>query len=103
MILSCMVMNNEQMIPYGLSKIVQRTPHANMLDLKICVRKAVCFPVTACSPFLSKDTEDNLSSKQLGPLPIFTASDIIQVVPSYSVPLGLQYRDIKRGGEFKPT
>ncbi|XP_014826943.1 PREDICTED: uncharacterized protein LOC106906260 [Poecilia mexicana] len=44
------------------------------------------------------DSEDNLSPKQHGPLPIFSASDIIQVVPSYSVPLGLQYRDIKRGG-----
>ncbi|KAM4741692.1 ubiquitin carboxyl-terminal hydrolase CYLD [Anableps anableps] len=47
------------------------------------------------------DSENNVSTNKLAPLPIFTASDIIQVIPSYSVPLGLQYRDIKSGGSSR--
>lgn len=39
------------------------------------------------------DSENN----KLAPLPIFSAADIIQVVPSYAAPLGLQYRDVRSG------
>lgn len=43
------------------------------------------------------DRDNNLSSKKPAPLPLFSAADIIQVVPSYSVPLGLHWRDGKCG------
>ncbi|XP_069013507.1 ubiquitin carboxyl-terminal hydrolase CYLD [Embiotoca jacksoni] len=43
------------------------------------------------------DTDHNLSSKKPGPLPLFSAADIIQVVPSYSSPRGLHWRDSKCG------
>uniref|UniRef100_A0A3Q2TKU9 ubiquitinyl hydrolase 1 n=1 Tax=Fundulus heteroclitus TaxID=8078 RepID=A0A3Q2TKU9_FUNHE len=44
------------------------------------------------------DSENNVSPSKLAPQPIFTAADIIQVVPSYAVPLGLQFRNIENGG-----
>ncbi|XP_005915360.1 ubiquitin carboxyl-terminal hydrolase CYLD [Haplochromis burtoni] len=43
------------------------------------------------------DTDHTLSSKK-PPLSLFSAADIIQVVPSYSVPLGLQWKDAICGG-----
>uniref|UniRef100_A0A3P8UA25 ubiquitinyl hydrolase 1 n=1 Tax=Amphiprion percula TaxID=161767 RepID=A0A3P8UA25_AMPPE len=43
------------------------------------------------------DSDHNLSSKKPAPLPLFSAADIVQVVPSYSVPLGLCWRDGKCG------
>ncbi|XP_017286020.1 ubiquitin carboxyl-terminal hydrolase CYLD [Kryptolebias marmoratus] len=39
------------------------------------------------------DTSTFLSVKPAAPLPIFSAADIVQVVSSYSVPLGLHWRD----------
>ncbi|XP_028261949.1 ubiquitin carboxyl-terminal hydrolase CYLD [Parambassis ranga] len=39
----------------------------------------------------------NLSSKKAAPLSLFSAADITQVVPSYSVPLGLHWKDGKCG------
>ncbi|XP_008318742.1 ubiquitin carboxyl-terminal hydrolase CYLD [Cynoglossus semilaevis] len=39
------------------------------------------------------DSDHNLSSKKPTSSPLFSAADIIQVVPSYSVPLGLQWKD----------
>ncbi|XP_029908429.1 ubiquitin carboxyl-terminal hydrolase CYLD [Myripristis murdjan] len=39
------------------------------------------------------DNDHNLSSKKPAPLPLFSAADIIQVVPSYSVPFGRSWRD----------
>ncbi|XP_058487702.1 ubiquitin carboxyl-terminal hydrolase CYLD [Solea solea] len=39
------------------------------------------------------DNDHNLTSKKPAPLPLFSAADIIQVVPSYSAPLGLHWRD----------
>ncbi|XP_034440581.1 ubiquitin carboxyl-terminal hydrolase CYLD [Hippoglossus hippoglossus] len=39
------------------------------------------------------DSDHNLSSKKPTPLPLFSAADIIQVVPSNSVPLGLHWKD----------
>ncbi|KAM9362193.1 ubiquitin carboxyl-terminal hydrolase CYLD [Symphorus nematophorus] len=39
------------------------------------------------------DNDHNLSSKKPAPLPLFSAADIVQVVPSYSLPLGLQWKD----------
>ncbi|XP_042352637.1 ubiquitin carboxyl-terminal hydrolase CYLD [Plectropomus leopardus] len=39
------------------------------------------------------DSDHNLSSKKPAPLPLFSAADIVQVVPSYSVPLGLHWKD----------
>ncbi|AWP03332.1 putative ubiquitin carboxyl-terminal hydrolase CYLD isoform 2 [Scophthalmus maximus] len=44
------------------------------------------------------DNDNNLSSKKPAPLPLFSAADIVQVVPSYSVPLGLHWRDSQCGG-----
>ncbi|XP_030586009.1 ubiquitin carboxyl-terminal hydrolase CYLD [Archocentrus centrarchus] len=44
------------------------------------------------------DNDHNLSSKKPAPLSLFSAADIIQVVSSYSVPLGLQWRDGRCGG-----
>ncbi|XP_071350800.1 ubiquitin carboxyl-terminal hydrolase CYLD [Trachinotus anak] len=44
------------------------------------------------------DSDHNLSSKKPAPLPLFSAADIVQVVPSYSVPLGLHWRDGQCGG-----
>ncbi|XP_040888847.1 ubiquitin carboxyl-terminal hydrolase CYLD [Toxotes jaculatrix] len=49
------------------------------------------------------DSDHNLSSKKPAPLPLFSAADIVQVVPSYSVPLGLQWRDGKYGGRKAVT
>ncbi|KAM7006221.1 uncharacterized protein LKV04_002847 [Tautogolabrus adspersus] len=45
------------------------------------------------------DNDHNLSSKKSAPLPLFSAADIIQVVPSYSAPLGLQWKDGQCGGK----
>ncbi|XP_034023158.1 ubiquitin carboxyl-terminal hydrolase CYLD [Thalassophryne amazonica] len=45
------------------------------------------------------DSENNLSPKKAAPLPLVNAADIIQVVPSYSVPFGLQWRDSKYRGQ----
>ncbi|XP_044076062.1 ubiquitin carboxyl-terminal hydrolase CYLD isoform X2 [Siniperca chuatsi] len=39
------------------------------------------------------DNDHNLSSKKPAPLPLFSAADIVQVVPSCSVPLGLHWKD----------
>ncbi|KAM9860013.1 ubiquitin carboxyl-terminal hydrolase CYLD isoform 2-T2 [Aulostomus maculatus] len=39
------------------------------------------------------DSDHSLSSKKPAPLPLFSAADIIQVVPSSSVPKGLQWKD----------
>nr|XP_019942059.1 PREDICTED: ubiquitin carboxyl-terminal hydrolase CYLD-like [Paralichthys olivaceus] len=39
------------------------------------------------------DGDHNLLSKKPTPLPLFSAADIIQVVPSYSAPLGLRWRE----------
>lgn len=39
------------------------------------------------------DSDHNLSSKKHAPLPLFSAADIVQVVPSYAVPNGLQWKD----------
>ncbi|XP_072238877.1 ubiquitin carboxyl-terminal hydrolase CYLD [Leuresthes tenuis] len=39
------------------------------------------------------DSDPKLSSKKPAPQPLFSAVDIIQVVPSYSVPLGLHWKD----------
>ncbi|XP_041673074.1 ubiquitin carboxyl-terminal hydrolase CYLD [Cheilinus undulatus] len=39
------------------------------------------------------DSDRNLPSKKPAPLPLFSAADIVQVVPSYSVPLGLSWKD----------
>ncbi|XP_075997417.1 ubiquitin carboxyl-terminal hydrolase CYLD [Genypterus blacodes] len=39
------------------------------------------------------DSDHNLFTKKPAPLPLFNASDIIQVVPSYSVPVGMHWRD----------
>ncbi|XP_029358188.1 ubiquitin carboxyl-terminal hydrolase CYLD isoform X2 [Echeneis naucrates] len=44
------------------------------------------------------DSDHNLSSKKPSPHPLFSAADIVQVVPSYSVPLGLHWRDGQCGG-----
>uniref|UniRef100_UPI0037E91334 ubiquitin carboxyl-terminal hydrolase CYLD n=1 Tax=Semicossyphus pulcher TaxID=241346 RepID=UPI0037E91334 len=46
----------------------------------------------------SVDNDHNLSSKKPAPLPLFSAADIVQVVPSYSVPLGLHWKDGQCGG-----
>ncbi|XP_051271874.1 ubiquitin carboxyl-terminal hydrolase CYLD isoform X1 [Dicentrarchus labrax] len=43
------------------------------------------------------DNDHNLSSKKPAPLPLFSAVDIIQVVPSYSTPLGLHWKDGQYG------
>lgn len=51
------------------------------------------------SLFPTQDTDHNLSSKK-PPLSLFSAADIIQVVPSYSVPLGLQWKDGRYGGKW---
>ncbi|KAI3369521.1 hypothetical protein L3Q82_007731 [Scortum barcoo] len=45
-----------------------------------------------------KDNDHNLSTKNRAPLPLFSAADIVQVVPSYSVPLGLHWKDSHCGG-----
>lgn len=65
-----------------------------------CLQNVTCFRFNNClSHFpLLQDGENN----KLAPLPIFTAADIIQVVPSHAAPLGLQYRDVK-SGKFKLT
>lgn len=39
------------------------------------------------------DIDSNLSSKKPAPLHLFSAADIVQVVPSYSTPVGLHWRD----------
>ncbi|XP_041810161.1 ubiquitin carboxyl-terminal hydrolase CYLD isoform X2 [Chelmon rostratus] len=39
------------------------------------------------------DNDHNLSSKKPAPLPLFSAADVVQVVPSYSVPVGLHWKD----------
>ncbi|KAL3059165.1 hypothetical protein OYC64_011147 [Pagothenia borchgrevinki] len=44
------------------------------------------------------DSDHNLSSKKPPPLPLFSAADVVQVVPSYSVPLGLHWKDGQSGG-----
>ncbi|XP_026203242.1 ubiquitin carboxyl-terminal hydrolase CYLD [Anabas testudineus] len=44
------------------------------------------------------DSDHTLSSKKPAPLSLFSAADIIQVVPSYSVPLGLHWKDGQYGG-----
>ncbi|XP_013873195.1 ubiquitin carboxyl-terminal hydrolase CYLD [Austrofundulus limnaeus] len=49
------------------------------------------------------DTDTFLSVKPAAPLPIFSAADIVQVVPSYSVPLGLQWRDGKYASTGRKT
>ncbi|XP_076605155.1 ubiquitin carboxyl-terminal hydrolase CYLD [Chaetodon auriga] len=43
------------------------------------------------------DYDHNSSSKKPAPLPLFSAADIIQVVPSHSVPLGPHWKDGKCG------
>ncbi|XP_070707407.1 ubiquitin carboxyl-terminal hydrolase CYLD [Pempheris klunzingeri] len=43
------------------------------------------------------DSDHNLSSKKPAPLPLFSAADIVQVVPSYSVPSGLHWKDGQYG------
>ncbi|XP_034726257.1 ubiquitin carboxyl-terminal hydrolase CYLD [Etheostoma cragini] len=44
------------------------------------------------------DSDQNFSSKKPAPLPLFSAADIIQVVQSYSLPLGLHCKDSQCGG-----
>ncbi|CAJ1051335.1 ubiquitin carboxyl-terminal hydrolase CYLD [Xyrichtys novacula] len=44
------------------------------------------------------DHDHHLSSKKPAPLPLFSAADIVQVVPSYSVPLGPYWKDGQCGG-----
>ncbi|KAM4613345.1 ubiquitin carboxyl-terminal hydrolase CYLD isoform 1-T2 [Polymixia lowei] len=44
------------------------------------------------------DSDHSVSSKKPAPLPLFSAADIIQVVPAYSVPLGTHWRDGHCGG-----
>ncbi|XP_056129058.1 ubiquitin carboxyl-terminal hydrolase CYLD [Lampris incognitus] len=39
------------------------------------------------------DSDNGVSSKKPAPPPLFSAADISQVVPSYSVPFGLHWRD----------
>ncbi|KAF7650365.1 hypothetical protein LDENG_00126840 [Lucifuga dentata] len=43
------------------------------------------------------DSGHCLSMKKPAPLPLFSAADIIQVVPSYSVPFGLHWKDSQYG------
>ncbi|KAG8007418.1 Glutathione hydrolase 7 [Nibea albiflora] len=43
------------------------------------------------------DNENKTSSRKPAPLPMFSAADIIQVVPSYSTPLGLHWKDGQYG------
>nr|XP_046240624.1 ubiquitin carboxyl-terminal hydrolase CYLD [Scatophagus argus] len=43
------------------------------------------------------DNDHNLSSKKPAALPLFSATDIVQVVPSYAAPLGLQWKDGQYG------
>ncbi|XP_029989627.1 ubiquitin carboxyl-terminal hydrolase CYLD [Sphaeramia orbicularis] len=45
------------------------------------------------------DNDHSLSSKKPVPLPLFSAADIVQVVPSYSVPVGLYWKDGQCGGQ----
>ncbi|KAF7208836.1 ubiquitin carboxyl-terminal hydrolase CYLD [Nothobranchius furzeri] len=48
------------------------------------------------------DSDKNMASaKPAAPLPIFSAADVIQVVPSYSVHLGLHWREGKCEGSRK--
>lgn len=39
------------------------------------------------------DNDHGMSSKKPAPLPLFSAADVVQVVPSYSAPLGLNWKD----------
>lgn len=43
------------------------------------------------------DSDHNLSSKKHAPPPLFSAADIVQVVPSYSTPLGQHWKDGQYG------
>ncbi|KAK2862522.1 hypothetical protein Q5P01_002055 [Channa striata] len=47
------------------------------------------------------DGDHNFTSNKPAPLPLFSAADIIRVVPSYSVPFGLHWRDGQSGGQRK--
>ncbi|XP_054641812.1 ubiquitin carboxyl-terminal hydrolase CYLD isoform X3 [Dunckerocampus dactyliophorus] len=49
------------------------------------------------------DSDQTLSSKKPAPPTLFSAADIIQVVPSYSVPLGLNWGDGQYHGTNKRT
>lgn len=50
--------------------------------------------------FLLQDSDHSLSTKKPAPLPLFNAADIIQVVPSYSMPFGMHWRDNQCDGQF---
>ncbi|XP_059185568.1 ubiquitin carboxyl-terminal hydrolase CYLD [Centropristis striata] len=43
------------------------------------------------------DNDNKLSSKKPAPLPLFSAADIVQVVPSHSVPFGLHWKEGQYG------
>ncbi|XP_077430012.1 ubiquitin carboxyl-terminal hydrolase CYLD isoform X2 [Vanacampus margaritifer] len=47
------------------------------------------------------DNDLTLSSKKPAPLSLFSAADIVQVVPSYSLPLGLNWNAGQHGGTNK--
>lgn len=47
----------------------------------------------ACFFKMSQDIDSSPSSKKPAPLHLFSAADIVQVVPSYSTPIGLHWRD----------
>lgn len=51
------------------------------------------FVFICCRPSFSQDFDSNLSSKKPAPLHLYSAADIVQVVPSNSTPVGLCWRD----------
>lgn len=46
-----------------------------------------------------QDYDQSLSSKKPASLPLFSAADIVQVVPSSSSPLGLHWKDGQYGSK----
>lgn len=74
--------------------------HQTVSVLYIRITSEFLFGFSNCfSLFPTQDTDHTLSSKK-PPLSLFSAADIIQVVPSYSVPLGLQWKDAICGGKW---
>lgn len=49
--------------------------------------------------FFVQDYDHNLSSKKPAPLPLFSAADIVQVVPSSSSPQSLRWKEGQYGSK----
>lgn len=83
MVGTCLVLSKD-----GRRLGTRRESFVRSLYTHVFFKCCICY----CLSF-SQDIDSTLSSKKPAPLNLFSAADIVQVVPSYSTPVGLHWRD----------